>query len=170
MPDNAKTVLETSSGTSAEASVNASTDDAAEQSQALRSPEDKAKLLARLVIREGKPFKPSAIEAGYAATTAHRSLSVLMSESTYVSQAIKAEYDRLQTNVSALKPMAITRLFREIVNPDSGSNGLKAIELAGRFKECDWFVRHSEQNLGVFIAIADNPPSDALSKIADYKD
>jgi len=92
-----------------------------------------------------------------------------MAQSQLVATAIKRESAAITTDIHALKPLAITRLYREIVDVES-SNGIKAIELAGRFKETDWFVRSSESNLGVFIALTENAPSDAITVADEYKD
>lgn len=123
-------------------------------------------LLARMIVCEGKTFKDSALAAGFSDAVARTSLRLLMSQSSLVSSAIRAEWDRVNASVEQLKPMAITRLYREIADPES-SAGMKAIELAGRFKETDWFVRSSETNIGVFTAIIEQTISEPTK---DYKE
>lgn len=135
------------------------------------SPEDRAKTLARLVIREGKPFNASALQAGYSEATSKRGLAGLMANSSIVTDAVKRESDAIQTNIHTLKPLAITRLYREIADAESGANGLRAIELAGRFKETDWFVRNTGDAFGVFLTIGESAPNTEVIDIAtEYKE
>ena len=116
------------------------------------SPRDKPDypLLARMMIREGKTFRESALAAGYSDSVASRGLRALMADSEPLSDAIRAEEKRINVSMDRLKPLAINRLYHEILNPAS-NNGMKAIEIAGKFKETDWYVRQSETNLGILI-------------------
>src|SRR5213082_544879 len=107
-------------------------------------------LAARMLIREGKPWRECALAAGYAESVAMRGLRQVMAESSSLTDAIKAEEKRINVSMDRLKPLAINRLYHEILNAHS-SNGMKAIELAGRFKETDWFVRQSETNIGILL-------------------
>ena len=123
-------------------------------SHALDGNVDRAETLARLVIREGKQFKASALEAGYSRAVAVQGLKSLMAQSAVVTTAIRAEWDKINIGLEKLNPFAVRRLYSEIVDPNS-ANGMRAIELAGRFKETDWFVRNADVNLGVFLNMAE---------------
>jgi len=138
-------------------------DDAAPQKQPGRI--DHA-LLARLVIREGKSFRASAIQAGYSRAVASKGLKAAMSVSTVLADAIRAEWDRVSISIDRLKPLALARLYREIADPES-SYGVKAVEVAGKLKEADWFIRTGETNLGIFQAIIE---SAAIPEPADPDD
>jgi len=113
------------------------------------------KLAARLVVRDGKTWMDSALEAGYSQFEAMRGLKNAMARSSALTQAIQAEYERITVSIDRLKPVAVTRLFREISDPES-SNAIRAIEVAGKFKETDWFVRNSETNIGIFAQMVEN--------------
>src|ERR1700746_970696 len=127
-------------------------------------------LLARMLIKEGKSFKESALAAGYSESVATSGLRKLMSESTPASEAIHAEEKRISMNMERLKPLALNRLYHELVNPVS-PNGMKAIEIAGKFKETDWFVRQSETQIGLLIELADSSDKLPDSPIIDiHKD
>lgn len=67
-------------------------------------------------------------------------------------------------SLDKLKPLAIKRLHSEIVN-DKSPHGMKAIELAGRFKEADWFVRNADASVGVFVALGER--KEAITLQAD---
>ena len=122
------------------------------------------KTLARMVIRESKSFKESALACGYTQSIAGRGLKALIAESSVVAKAFEEETKSFIT-LEKLKPLAIRRLHDEIVNPKS-SLGIKAIELAGRFKETDWYVRNAEVNIGVFAALGElGPTIDASASI-----
>ena len=124
-------------------------------------------LLAKLVVIEGKPFKSSALAAGYSMSVAASGLKRLVETSGPVAEAIRRASDSLYVGLDKLKPLAVKRLYEEIINPKS-ANGMKAIELAGRFKETDWFVRNAEVSLGVFMALGENPPDAASAAIEAY--
>jgi hypothetical protein len=81
-----------------------------------------------------------------------------MQVSTPVSDAIRRETNAMIVSLDRLKPLAVNRLYHEIINLKS-PNAMRAIELAGRFKETDWFVRNSEVQLGVFVGIAEEKPN-----------
>lgn len=118
------------------------------------------KRLAELVAIEGKPFYQSALDCGFPKHIAVKGPAHLQS----VSQEFSTEFRKASTRVlsrgitlDSLKPLAIARLHREITDPDSGL-GIKAIELAGRFKETDWFVRNSDAQIGIFVGISEEKP------------
>ena len=129
------------------------------------------KLLARLVVREGKPFKSSVLLAGYAATTGHKGAKWLCGVSEDVATAFAAETAALTTQrLIGLKPLAVKRLQAEISDPKSVA-GMKAIELAGRFKENDWFVKSGDIQLGVMTVLGDAQAAEsARNTIASYID
>lgn len=122
-------------------------------------------MLARMVIREGKSFKESALAAGYSISLASRGLGFAVGCSAAIASAVERESAQLTVGLDKLKPLAIRRLHDEIVNPKS-SLGIKAIEVAGRFKETDWFVRNAEVNVGVFAALGEAGPAiDAVASV-----
>lgn len=114
-------------------------------------------LLAKMHIREGKPFTECALAAGYTHSTALKGLRYLMAASLPLTEAIRKEWEAMSIDVTRLKPVAVSRLYREIAAPDS-PNAMKAIELAGRFRETDWFVRNTEVQLGIFMGMTDHVP------------
>jgi len=112
------------------------------------------KLLARMVIREGKTFKESALAAGYSESVAVSGLKRLVADSSPAADAIRKESEAFIT-LDRLKPLAVQRLWSEITDPKS-SLGIKAIEIAGRFKETDWFVKSGgEVSIGVFAQLSE---------------
>ena len=126
------------------------------------------KLLAKMIIRDGKSFQESALAAGYSRSVAKSGLKRLLSASQTFSDIYNAESDLL-LKANTLKPMAIKRLFAEIAD-FSSPLGMKAIELAGRLKENDWFVRNAELQVGVFTQIGDSGAGEAINTITQYKE
>jgi hypothetical protein len=126
-------------------------------------------LLAKLVVRDRKQFKESALAAGYSLSLACRGLARAMECSSAIATAVENENNRLIADLKALKPISVQRLYDEIVNPRS-SMGIKAIELAGRFKETDWWVRNAELQVGVFTQIGDSGSGEAINTITQYKE
>lgn len=45
---------------------------------------------------------------------------------------------------------------------------MKAIELAGRFKETDWWVRNADVQIGIFGSLAEAAPAENV--IDEYQD
>lgn len=131
-------------------------------------PKDYA-LLARMVVREGKTFKESAIASGFAESTACAGLKSLVEMSQPAAEAIKRETESVFVSLDKLKPFAVRRLYEEIRNPTS-SNGMKAIEIAGKFKETDWFVRNNDANLGILINIGEQAPEPAIDALDVFKE
>lgn len=125
-------------------------------------------LLAKLVIREGKDFKSSAIQAGYAPSVAARGMKALLDRSHAATDIFARESNNLLTGVDRLKPLAIARLHTEISDLRR-PGGLKAIEIAGRLKELDWFVRNVDVQVGIFQSFADASPDPAAESLDTYK-
>jgi len=86
-----------------------------------------------------------------------------MEDSKPMTEAVKRESESFPIKVDSLRPMALKRLYFELLDPMS-SNGMKAVELTGRLKELDMFVRNSETNIGILIGMHDTPstPDDAI--------
>src|SRR6266446_3356130 len=80
-------------------------------------------LIARLMIREGKSWKESALAGGYAESVATRGVRAVMASSQSLSDAIRQEEKRIDVSMDRLKPLAINRLYHEILNHQS-SNGM----------------------------------------------
>jgi hypothetical protein len=118
---------------------------------------DHAKI-ARMHILQGKPFLECAMAGGYTEASARKGIRYLMSESLPLSDAIRRCWESSAIDVTRLKPVAVSRLYREIAAPDS-PNAMKAIELAGRFRETDWFVRSAEVQMGILVNISENIPA-----------
>jgi len=123
-------------------------------------------LLVRMVMREGKTFQESALAAGYGQSTSKKGLNYLARVSSAVSEAIERESAQLSAslaNSDRLKPMAVKRLLAEITDLRRPA-GIKAIELLGRFKETDWWIRNVDVQIGIFQSLAEtsDPASNAL--------
>ena len=126
------------------------------------------KLLIQMILREGKTFKASAIASGYAESVACRGLKALMAESSSVAEAYQAEINSLASSkLGSLKAHVIRRLEASILNLKS-VDGMKACELAGRFKETDWWVKSSaDVQIGILAGLAAEP---AILPAEPYKD
>jgi hypothetical protein len=120
-----------------------------------------------MVIREGKTFKASAIACGYTESTAIKGQRWLCSVSAEASAAFEAETTAVTTlALHKLKPAAIKRLAVEIDNPRSAL-GMKAIELAGRFRETDWWVHNNEVQVGIFNSIGSDSRAGEVSQVIE---
>lgn len=71
-------------------------------------------------------------------------------QSAFITVANEAMLD-----TETVKNVAKYRLFDDVVKAkDSGVT--RQIELLGRMKEHDWFVRNTDVQIGVFASLADN--------------
>jgi len=111
--------------------------------------------LARLVITERKPFRTSAVACGFSESVADHGMKALLRDSQVFRDAVNAEWQKICASVDRLKPVAVARLYTEIADIES-PYGIRAIEIAGKFKETDWFVRNSETNIGIFAQMVEN--------------
>ena len=94
-----------------------------------------------------------------------------MADSKPLTEAIRRETEAITiARLTDLKPLAVKRLQDEIANPKSVA-GMKAIELAGRFKENDWFVRNADVQVGVMAVLGDSQAAEsAKNSITSYID
>jgi hypothetical protein len=54
----------------------------------------------------------------------------------------------------------------------SGNNtdGVTPIEILGKVRDFDWFVRSSAANVGIFVSLAESAPIEPLEMLDDFKD
>jgi hypothetical protein len=125
--------------------------------------------LARLVLRHNIPFSSAAVQSGYSKSLALKGQAFAVANSRAISAAFCIESAAIlqDINPSTLKPLAFRRLHKEIADPDS-PHGIKAIELAGRFKETDWFVKNADTNVGILLDLDVSPISEEV--LDSYKD
>ena len=121
-------------------------------------------LLAKLVLRDGKPFHWSALQAGYSTSAARRGLKWTLEHSPQFAAAYKQESSLSLITAERLKPLVMRALHDELSNPRS-SQRMKAVELTGRLKELDMWVRNIDTAVGVFVALGER--KEAITQQAD---
>lgn len=118
---------------------------------------EKANRAAHLYFAEGKSFQEAMLRAGYAETVAKQGPKFMLRHSV----GLRAAFERASKQhlrPEQLKTIAIHRLAQEIANPKR-TDGVKPIEVLGKMKEYDWFVRHNETNLGILLDLDLSPAS-----------
>jgi len=128
----------------------------------------KANRAAHLYYAEGKSFREAMLGAGYAESVAKQGPKVMLKHSV----GLRAAFERASKqhlSPEELKAIAIHRLASEIANPKR-TDGVKPVEVLGKMKEFDWFVRNSDAPMGIFVALAEPPPADALQAAEKYHD
>jgi hypothetical protein len=121
----------------------------------MRKPTAKQVKLARGHILEGKSFRASALEAGYSESTANKGPAIYAQgrpglQSAFITAAQQADLD-----ANMMQTVSKHRLFSAIVAGKACEN-TKDIEVLGRFKSNDWFVRNTDVQIGVFASLADD--------------
>jgi len=121
----------------------------------MRKPTAKQKLLAEKVILEGKSFRQGAIEAGYSQIVADKGPNIYAADKPGLQAAFILAAQKADINAETVKQVSKYRLFDDVVKAkDSGVT--RQIELLGRMKEHDWFVRNTDVQIGVFASLADD--------------
>jgi hypothetical protein len=116
-------------------------------------------------VAEGKPFVHAAVQAGYSKNVAEAGPKDLMNGSPGFALALAEESKRLPDSQELLA-LSVHTLVNDI--RAGRSRGLeKTIETLGKFKHHDWFVRNSDMNMGIFLALGEQAPEQALSDDSD---
>ena len=117
-----------------------------------RKPTAKQVAVALGMMRDGKSFKQSALDAGYSPTVAKQGLKQMAAHNVGIDTAIKDLTKQLLFTPDEMRVMALNKLCTDIHR--GRSSGLeRTIELLGRFKMNDWFVRSADVNVGVMAVI-----------------
>src|SRR5207248_360806 len=115
------------------------------------------KELAKLIIREGKPFRTAALELGYSQNTADNGLKDMRERTPGFAQALEEESKRIPDSKEVLA-LSVQALVKDMQN--GKSRGLeRTVETLGKLKIYDWFVRQSETNIGILVGLAENQQS-----------
>jgi len=123
---------------------------------------------AHLYFAESKSFQEAMLGAGYAQSVAKQGPKMMLRHSV----GLRAAFERASKQhlrPEQLKAIALHRLASEIANPKL-TDGVKPIEVLGKMKEFDWFMRSGETNMGIFLALAEEPPDDAVAATEGYRD
>jgi len=120
-----------------------------------RAPSKRQIAVAQDVILQGKSFRQASLDAGYAETVANQGPSTALKNHPLLAHAFVLASKQADLNVETVKQVAKYRLFDDVVKAkDSGVT--RQIELLGRMKEHDWFVRNTDVQIGVFASLADD--------------
>lgn len=121
----------------------------------MKRPTERQRRLAEGVILEGKSFRQSALDVGYSESTANKGAAVYTKGRPGLQSAFITVANEAMLDTETVKNVAKYRLFDDVVKAkDSGVT--RQIELLGRMKEHDWFVRNTDVQIGVFASLADN--------------
>src|SRR5258707_2847677 len=113
---------------------------------------ERANRAAHLYYAEGKSFQEAMLGAGYSKTVAKQGPKFMLGHSVGLRAAFERA-SRQHLRPEQLKTLAIHRLAQEIANPKR-TDGVKPIEVLGKMKEFDWFVRSSDVQIGIFASLA----------------
>ena len=116
------------------------------------------------VVLGGKPFRQAMLDEGYTEHSANRGPRNYMSDHPNMREAFTMAALQADMNAETVKQVSKYRLFDDVVKAkDSGVT--RQIELLGRMKEHDWFVRNTDVQIGVFASLADD--SKVASSVED---
>ena len=128
---------------------------------------ERASRAAELYFAEGKSFQAAMLESGYSPSIAAQGPKYNLRRNVSLRLAFeRASHANLRPE--QLKMLAIHRLASEIANPKR-TDGVKPIEVLGKMKEFDWFMRNSDVQVGIFASLAEDPPL-PIRNIDDYHD
>lgn len=130
-----------------------------------RGPNERQRKLAKGYIGEGKSFKQAALEAGYRPSIGKLGPSAFRRDCPGVDAAF-IEAAKAQTwSSEELRSLARARLVSDISRGKS-SGTERAIEVLGKFKDLDWFVRNADVQVGIFAGLIDDDSSKTLEATA----
>jgi len=108
---------------------------------------------ARL-LREGKSWRQACLLAGYSVSAANRGPKSYFAGSPGVQREFMRLVEDEPYSPDVTRKIAKNRLTKAVVEGRT-SNVAREIELLGRFKEHDWFVRASDTQIGIFAQLCD---------------
>lgn len=123
----------------------------------------RANRAADLYFAEGKSFRAAMLESGYSPSIAAQGPKYNLRRNVSLRRAFEAaSHNHLRPE--QLKMLAVHRLASEIANPKR-TDGVKPIEVIGKMKDFDWFVRGPDLQVGIFASLAEGtvgegPPPD----------
>ncbi len=120
-----------------------------------QKPSAKQIKVASNVVLNGKSFRESMLAEGYTEHSSNRGPSDYIKTHPSMLAAFTMVAQQADMNAEVVKTTAKYRLFDDVVKgKDSGVT--RQVELLGRFKEHDWFVRNTDVQIGVFASLADD--------------
>lgn len=133
-------------------------------------PSEAHRKLAKLLLRDRKPFRTAALECGFSQNTADNGPSAMRVSTPGFAIALVEESKRIPSP-EELKALAVHTLAHDL--SIGQSRGLeRTIELLGRFKENDWFVKSTDTQIGVLIDLDVSPEKTAETpdKPSEFED
>lgn len=126
-------------------------------------PSDAHRKLAKLLLRDRIPFRTAAVECGFSQNTADNGPAAMRDSTPGFAIALAEESKRIPSP-EELKALAVHTLAYDLTKGQS--RGLeRTIELLGRFKENDWFVKSQDTQIGVLIDLDVSPDKTAEKPI-----
>jgi len=117
-------------------------------------PNDRQRALATGMLKHGKTFKQSALDAGYSPTVAKQGPAFMRSHSIGVDMAFVEASKQLTWQPEEVKAVIRARLMADLTR--GKSSGVERVaELLGRDKTVDMFVRNGDMQIGIFAEIGD---------------
>ena len=123
----------------------------------MRTKEEPRSMRRAKLLREGKSWRQACLLSGYSLSAANRGPKSYFAGSP----GMRREFTRLVEedpySPDVTRKIAKNRLTKAVVEGRS-SNVVREIELLGRFRDHDWWVRSAEVQVGVFSAIMEPHP------------
>jgi hypothetical protein len=109
-------------------------------------------------LRDGLSWRQACLRSGYGLSAANRGPKAYFRGNP----GVQREFVRLAED-EAYSPelahkIAKNRLIKSVLEGKS-SNVAREIELLGKLKEHDWFVRNSDASVGVFVGLMESAPN-----------
>lgn len=136
-----------------------------EPTKRFKGPNDRHKKLVRGMLKDGKSFKASALEAGYSPTVAKQGLAFMRRHSVGVDAEFIEQSKQMSYTPGELMALSKGRLVSDITRGKS-SGCERAIEVLGKFKDLDWFVRNADVQIGIFAGLTDDDSAKTLEATA----
>jgi hypothetical protein len=106
------------------------------------------------LLRDGVSWRQACLRSGYSVSAANRGPKSYFENSPGVRRDFTRLAEEEPFSPDQTRKIAKNRLTKAVVEGKS-SNVAREIELLGRFKEHDWWVKPSDLQLGIFAQLCD---------------
>jgi hypothetical protein len=121
------------------------------------------------LLREGLSWRQACLRSGYSVSAANRGPKSYFEGSP----GVRREFARLAEDEpyspTMTRKIAKNRLAKAVLE-GKPSNVAREVELLGRFKEHDWWIRSAETQVGIFASFCDAEMDDTAKSLDAYRE
>jgi hypothetical protein len=126
------------------------------------APKNESRRMKRArLVRDGLSWRAACLQSGYSLATANRGPRGYMENRPGVARDFERAADEAAYKPDFIKKIVTHRLMSSVID-GKPPNVAREAELLGKMRDVDLFVRNADVQLGIFAALIEPPPLDAL--------